>query len=326
MSSRLLFGLLLTTACSACLNKGTSPQSTDTHDSASPDTDAQPDDSGTDSGKDTSENTEPMPDLSTTGPYQVKSSTDRFEANQNCSTFSTTYLPVDAPEAPPVVLVHGFSRYESVHAELAAHWASWGLPVSTMTLCHSYVLDNDPEQDAADMTALSNQLGGGPVIYAGHSAGGMRSVLAAANDPKSIAVLGLDLVDYAPDGSSGAYLGQQKAAKLKVPLYGVHGESTDCNDSDIGLQVYAAAPDSSVLRVTEADHCDFESPTDWLCTLLCQAENASFSDEEISTTVRDLTTAFLLWQSGLEPRGEAWWKAGEEPYEALKSSGAIRVP
>ena len=294
-------------------------------DTASDDDTAADDDSGDDdSGDDDSagddtgddDDSQPPTDYTVPGPYPVTSVADLHSPGGICTVPYTEYSPAGAPSAPLIVLTHGFMRYESVMADLAEHVASWGVPVATTGLCHSTILDSDPPADAADLVAFKEMLGGTDVIYGGHSAGGLRSVLAAVDDPQAVAVLGLDLVD-------GDDLALAAAPSLVVPLYGLAGEPDGCNSDANGLDVYAAAPTSRVLRVTEADHCDFEGPTDWACTLLCEGSNDQFSDEEIQTTIRALSTAYLVWQAGLATDGEDWWTPGQPAYENLVVVGAI---
>ncbi len=287
----------------------------DAGDDDSGDDDSGDDDSGDDDSGD--DDTAPPPDYAQAGPHTVTETSGTL-ATGDCSAPYTVFTPDAAPAAPHVLLTHGFMRHQGVVADLAAHYASWGLTVGTMTLCHATILDNDADQDAADLRLLSDELGGGPVIFAGHSAGGMRSVLAAHDDPDAVAVLGLDLVDR--DGQAAS-----AAASLAVPLYGLAGESSSCNDDANGLPAYAAAA-GLVVRVTEADHCDFESPTDILCTALCPGTNNQFGDAEIQEVVRAMSTGYLLWRAGLDAAGEDYWTPGEAPYDDLLTSGAISVP
>ena len=81
-----------------------------------------------------------------------------------------------------------------------------------------------------------------------------------------------------------------------------------------------------MLRVTEADHCDFESDTDVLCTAFCQGSNNQFDDDEIHSTILGLSTAALLDMSGQSQAGNAWWSAGGEYYAELNSRGIITNP
>jgi predicted alpha/beta-hydrolase family hydrolase len=294
---------------------------TDTGDSTSGTSEITDTSTSTDTGQTTP--TAPTQDFGVAGPYNVLTTSESVTLSNSCTTDTVTNKPQGAPESPHVILVHGFSRNQGQMTNIAEHWASWGIPVSTITLCNNWILSNDPDQDATDMATFSDHLGGGPVIYAGHSAGGVRSVLAGSIDIDTVAVLGLDLVDYSDDFFGGDYVGEQVAANMNIPIFGLHGESTECNSSDSGLGVYSAANYSTVLRVSEADHCDFESPTDALCTTFCQSGNNSFNDEEISKTILSLTTGFLLWQTGIDPLGEELWVVGEPAYENLLSTGAI---
>jgi pimeloyl-ACP methyl ester carboxylesterase len=294
----------------------------DAGDDDSGDDDTGDDDTGDDDTGD--DDTTPLPDLAQAGPYSVDTTTDWATPSGWIPTQITVYSPVGAPAAPHVVLAHGFSRHQGVFADLAEHYASWGLTVVTMTLLHIYVIDNDPMQDAADLMWLSDEYGGGgPVIFAGHSAGGMRSVIAGAQDPDTVAVMGLDLVDYADAAWGNVFLALEYAPQLAEPLWGLAGESGECNAEANALPAYAAAADGNVLRVTEADHCDFEDPTDTMCTMLCEGTNDQFTDDEIKATIRELSTAFLLWQAGLDPAGERWWTPGEQPYDDLVNAGAV---
>ena len=350
MYPKLLLAIVLTTGCNSKVEGGDTSSQTDTSATTTTDTGSETSVSTTDTGEitggGTSEETQDTeittdtatdtdtdtdttvntPDLSFPGPYNVLTTSESVVLSDSCTTDTITNMPEGAPDAPHVILSHGFSRNQGNMVDMAAHWASWGVPVSTVTLCHNWLLNNDPDLDAVDLVSFSDYLGGGPVIYAGHSAGGVRSVMAGALDVETVAILGLDLVDYAEDFFGENYIGQTTAPSVNVPIFGVHGENTDCNGSDIGLGVYDVARNSVALRITDADHCDFESPTDILCTALCQGSNNSFTEEEIADTILNLTTAFLLWQTGLDPQGEEFWTEGEAAYEALVNMGAVTVP
>ncbi|MEQ1569749.1 MAG: hypothetical protein ABMA64_29205, partial [Myxococcota bacterium] len=215
-----------------------------------------------------------------------------------------------------VILAHGFSRSEAQMVDLAAHVASWGIPVATQSMCHATPFDNDPDTDAAALVALADQVGAGRRIYLGHSAGGLRSVLAAAADPTAIGVLGLDLVDAANEALDAA-------PTLAVPLYGLQGEPSSCNADGNGWAVVDAAATSVALGVVDADHCDFESPTNALCTTFCSAAGDTFGDPEIHDVIFGLATAFVVWQSGVEPAAEGWWDPQGDGYKVLVASGAV---
>jgi pimeloyl-ACP methyl ester carboxylesterase len=159
----------------------------------------------------------------------------------------------------------------------------------------------------------------GDAIYMGHSAGGLASLVAAAEDSSAVAVVGLDMTDA--DG-----IGGRAAASIVAPVYALLGEPSSCNSDGNGLDVYRTLSDVQMLRVTDADHCDFENETDWLCTWFCPAGSGAFSDAAISETVSALSIAALMEALGQEPVPGAWWSAGGSFYEALLQSGAIAQP
>jgi pimeloyl-ACP methyl ester carboxylesterase len=216
-----------------------------------------------------------------------------------------------------VVLLHGLEREREQQRSAAEHLASWGLAVAVPTSCHASLTDLDQEANGLDAIELATALGAGPVIYAGHSAGGLAAFYAASQDPRAVAFLGLDPTEW--QGIAAA-----AAPGVHMPAYAAIGEPGVCNLDNNFLAVFAGLPDAAALRVTDADHCDFEEPTDWVCTLPCGTEsNARFSDEELHATVMALAAGFLRWQSGLDATGQGWWEAGGEGYELLLAAGAI---
>jgi dienelactone hydrolase len=259
------------------------------------------------------------PDLGATGPFTVVISTGSTTAGTSCELPWTLYEPSGATGAEPVVvLAHGFLRGQAQMAGLGEHLASWGLRAATPALCHSSLLDSDPPLNGADMVALAGELAAGADrSYVGHSAGGAAAVIAAAADATALAVVGLDAVD----DSEGVLTGL--APTLSVPVHAIFGEISGCNQSGSAVAPLGTAPDSTLLQVVEADHCDFEDPYDPLCSILCSGSNALFTDDAIRHTIRSLLTAALLWRSGLEPAGEGWWTAGGGPHDDLLAAGAI---
>ena len=277
------------------------------------DTDADAD-SDTDADTDSDTDTDAAADYREPGPYSVSSSTGT--ATTSCSMALTTFTPDGGGEGPRVILAHGFARAPANVEGWAEQMASHGLEVVTPALCHASIWDSDHDANGEDLVALNQALGGGDVIYAGHSAGGLAAVLAASQDSDAVAVMGLDLTDA--DG-----LGEAAAKKLDVPAYGLLGEAGSCNSSGNGEAVYAKASEAIALRVTEADHCDFEDATDELCTWVCTGTNNQFDDAAIQQAIRGLSTAAVVHEAGLGEGLEGWWMPGEGPYEELLSSGAI---
>lgn len=260
---------------------------------------------------------EPGPDLRELGPFIVQTDSGN-ESLPGCQMGYDSYTPMGAEDAPVVVLAHGFQGNRGTMAGWAEHWASWGVRVIAPDLCHASIIDTDHPQNGADLRALVDQLGVGPVVYAGYSAGGLAAVLAGAQDGTALAVLGLDMVDA--DG-----LGLAAAPGITAPAFDVVGEPSQCNTTNNGIAVFGAAGGQS-LRITDADHCDFQSPADFLCGLTCNGSNPTFDDAEIQTAVRALSTAVVVWQTGVEPTGVQWWTPGAPYYDELTGVGIVQVP
>jgi pimeloyl-ACP methyl ester carboxylesterase len=227
----------------------------------------------------------------------------------------TITAPDDVADAPTVILAHGFQGNRASMADWAAHYASWGLVVVTPDLCHATIIDPDHAQNGVDLVALADHLELAAPIYAGYSAGGLSAVLAAAQDPDALALVGLDMVD------SGG-LGADVAASIAIPAHDVTAEPAMCNSTANGVPVFGAIPDGATLRIVEADHCDFQSPPDAFCGL-CSAPNPGFTDEQIAASIRGLTTAALLWRSGLDESGAQWWTPGAPWFDMLVEAGAM---
>lgn len=261
---------------------------------------------------------EPGPDLREAGPYAVEVDTGSV-ALPGCSMSYDLRTPAGMADAPVVVLAHGFQGNRASMAGWAEHWASWGMRVVTPDLCHASIIDTDHPQNGVDLQALVSELSLPSVIYAGYSAGGLAAVIAAAGDDEATALLGLDMVD-------SSSLGADAAGSVGVPAFALVGEPSQCNTTNNGIAVFGSIAGSRALRVTEADHCDFQSPADFLCGLTCTGSNDQFADEEIQAAVRGLSTAVVLWQSGLEPTGAQWWTAGEPYYDLLAGLGILQEP
>jgi pimeloyl-ACP methyl ester carboxylesterase len=254
------------------------------------------------------------PDLRMPGPHDVDTSSDSFPTG-GCTMGYDVFTPTDVVDAPSVVLAHGFQGNRGSMADWAAHYASWGLTVVTPDLCHATILDADHAQNGVDLVALADHLELATPIYAGYSAGGLAALLAVAQDPDARALLGLDTVD------SGG-LGAAVAASVAIPAHDITSEASMCNSTANGVPVFDAIADSEIVRVLEADHCDFQSPPDGFCSL-CSAPNSRHTTESIQTAIRGLSTAALLWRAGLDDSGAQWWTPGSDYYDAMIEDGTL---
>ena len=262
--------------------------------------------------------------FSGSGPYEVSTVSNSLTVDTGQNLNYIIFMPEEPQSPVHVLLVHGFSRNMSVLADLAQHYASWGISVVTMDLIHSSIFENDPLQDVMDLGALSAYLSGGqPIIYVGHSAGAMRAIASAVSDSNATAILGLDLTDGAYEQTGGDFLALSNAPELSIPLWGLLAEPSDCNAYGNGLDVYFESNHGNAISIIEADHCDFELPTNFLCTFLCQGSNDLFSEDEINNVILNLSTAYLLHHSGIQDDAISMWVPGNDYYEGLIADGAI---
>ena len=227
------------------------------------------------------------------------------------SDISFIHVQTSKENAPTVLLSHGFARSSSNMVGWAQHWATWGFDVIVVDMCHWM----DHAANGAALAELSNQLGVPSPIFAGQSAGGLASLVAASDSPNSIGVLGLDATD---DGlSTGASISSQVSA----PVLGLIGEPSFCNSDNNGIGMLQATGDATLLRVNDADHCDFEAPTDGGCTAVCQNGSATISEEDIHKTILSLSTAGLLWLGTENSSALDLWTGSQK--QTLIDSGAI---
>jgi pimeloyl-ACP methyl ester carboxylesterase len=175
------------------------------------------------------------------------------------------FMPA-APARDAVVLAHGFSRTRITMSEHAERLARDGLLVVAPDLpffWHS----GDNAQALRDLVAMLVAGKIAPpvsrVVLVGFSAGGLAALL-AADAPGVAGYVGLDPFDRA----SG--LGRDAAKKLHRPAYLIRAPGSRCNAFAIAEPWKVALPKLIADRVVpDATHCDFESPTDWVCRAAC---------------------------------------------------------
>lgn len=259
------------------------------------------------------------PDFRLPGSFAVTEDASSAALSSGCTMTYDRRTPAAVADAPVVILAHGFQANRATMANWATHLASWGLDVVTPDLCHATIFDADHAANGADLQLLSEALGIESPLYAGYSAGGLAAVLAAAADTEARAVLGLDMVD-----SGGLGLGV--AAGIDVPALTLIGGPSMCNDTNNGQAVYSMMGDGAAIGVTAADHCDFQSPADGLCSGLCGASPGEVDEATIAATVIGLTTAFVVRHTDVDPTGAQWLAAGEPWYDILTGDGVIYAP
>lgn len=205
-----------------------------------------------------------------------------------CSLEYRLYRPSVPAAEGIVVLAHGFLRSQERMEGMARALAAAGLTTATVDFCNMHPWDGGHYQNGLDLTAVAGALGARQVLYAGFSAGGLAALVAGERDADAVGVLALDLVD-------AGGLGLRTARALEKPLVGLMGEPTACNARANGLPVFAASPLGDVRTVPGAGHCDFETPTDWLCRLVCeqpQPAGDALREQIVAATV-DAAVALL---------------------------------
>lgn len=193
---------------------------------------------------------------------------DAAPSSTGCRLRYDVYSPVGTPVDGRVVLGHGFMRSKERMAGLAESLAAAGIETVSMDFCNTRLWDGKHVQNGLDMARLGGHLGGERIVYAGFSAGGLAALVAAHNDPHAIGVLTLDLVD-------ADAIGRQAAAALDVPIVAFFGDPSSCNAANNGLAAVAVAREANVKQFAGASHCDFESPTDWLCRAVCESQGGN---------------------------------------------------
>ncbi len=65
--------------------------------------------------------------------------------------------------------------------------------------------------------------------------------------------------------------------------------------------------ESYTLKVDDADHCDFESPTDLVCEMSCENTEAETADGEIRSVILTLGTSAVMALAGLSSDASIIW-------------------
>jgi len=186
------------------------------------------------------------------------------------------YRPAGTPRGA-VILSHGFTRSRTTLGGHAAALAERGALALTPDMPYTF----DFRRNAQGLSELvARLLAGGPfgapvqrVVLVGFSAGGLSSLLAAAA-PGVVGYVGLDPFDKVTRDTGGA-LGRDFAPGLRTEAILMRAPPSRCNAQAVAAPWGALLPGLRQDRVIEgASHCDFESPTDWMCTLACGETDA----------------------------------------------------
>jgi acetyl esterase/lipase len=185
--------------------------------------------------------------------------------------------PVDVywPEATKpyavVLLAHGFSRSRATLVLLAHELVGAGFAVvipDLPRLSGQAASARLLEALAKEIERSSNpqlSLGTQRIIFGGVSAGGGASLMAAAAFGNALGWIGLDPVDNAKGAAAAAPGMAARAFVIRAP-------ASACNAESNFAPALALIPDLAQDRIEpRASHCDFESPTDAVCAVVCGA-------------------------------------------------------
>ena len=212
-------------------------------------------------------------------------------SSTGCDLDYRLYRPEKTDSRDLVVLGHGFLRSQERMTDLAVALAVDGVPVVTLDFCNMRPWNGRHVQNADDMIRVARALDAERIVYAGFSAGALAALVAGRNDPKAIGIVTLDLVD-----AQG--IGRRAATGLDKPLFGLVGEPTNCNAGDNARGVFALSETARLRRIAGAGHCDFESPTDSLCRLLCDDPDSTAPSQRPSIIAATKTAVKEMLASG----------------------------
>ena len=192
------------------------------------------------------------------------------------------YRPLSATPTPMVIVVHGFSRHRHHMSGWGRHLAMEGmvavvpdLPTWSDHARNGRFLSELRARLLGD-EALTRHVDPARVGLLGFSAGGLSSLLSAADAPGVTIWVGLDPVDR--DG-----LGVRAATRVRSRAVVLTAGPSECNARGNARDLVAALPGREHFGIAGAVHVDAEWPTSWLAELVC---GRSTNDKRIEFQVR----------------------------------------
>ena len=279
-------------------------------------------------------------------PVAVESATRRTAGGDTIAY--DLYVPqpgpgLPAPPWPSVVLNHGFARDKRYHAQNARFLAERGIVTLVPNLVS--LLGGEGAQlrniantvdhmawlrarSAAPGDSLRGLVDPRRVGLAGHSAGGAVAFEAAWEQERSMgipasALVLLDAVPWTRTLARAAGLGPLFAVNLRA-------EPSACNafGSNLGLLDAVSFPVDDV-RLAGTNHCDPESPSDFLCALACGAatpRGTSLYQELLYLFLRDaLQAPAVVPGPGFRERVAALEAQGEVVRESYGPAASLRL-
>jgi len=199
------------------------------------------------------------------------------------------HRPATTAPIGTAIVAHGFGRSRHRHYDLGRALAEAGVIAIIPDLPNVMDLWANGGAVAELVARVESGAFGLPpmprsrIVLMGTSAGGLATVLAADRLPGLAGWIGLDPVDRTGTGADAA-------ARLAVPAIVLLADGSHCNLFGSGRTLARAVPRLvRSTRIDGASHCDFESPTNNFCRVVC---GTSAPDRE--SRVRDETVAAAL--------------------------------
>ena len=178
------------------------------------------------------------------------------------------YEPQAAEPAPLVIVAHGFWRNRH-------YMSGWGRRLAAegfVAVVPDMPAWSDHARNGRFISALRASLCGDETWsrrvdpermgLMGFSAGGLATLLSAAESPAPLIWVGLDPVDHKG-------MGVQAARLLSCHAVVLTAEPSACNGKGNARDIVAALPHCRHFRVDGAVHVDAEWPTDWKAQAVC---------------------------------------------------------
>ncbi|HVF63941.1 MAG TPA: alpha/beta hydrolase [Casimicrobiaceae bacterium] len=200
------------------------------------------------------------------------------------------------------IISHGFLRNGDFMSGWAEAIGASGTPAVTVDLCASGTLGGRHADNAADLIALRRKLGIEAVVYVGVSAGGLASLIAAADDRE--ATRGVLLLD--PTNAGGQ--ARSAAARVQAPVAALIAGPQMCNAWRNIDPALATLREATTVRIADASHCDFEWPTNNFCRVACVAIGSPERSARAQSRIRSLGVSFIGAIASGSPAALVEWR------------------
>jgi dienelactone hydrolase len=184
------------------------------------------------------------------------------------AAYVDVYRPDTATQAPMVIIAHGFSRHRDNMSGWGQHLAKEGfvavvpdLPTQSDHVRNGRFI-SDLRAYFCVGESWKERINPTRVGLMGFSAGGLSSLLSAADFPDLAIWVGLDPVDR--DG-----MGLKAAPTVQCHAVVLTAEPSACNAHGNARGIIAALPQHEHFSIPGAVHMDAEWPTSWMAELIC---------------------------------------------------------